>query len=42
MDTITGRLMKLKAEADYYPEASLNPDDLSDAIRHFSGEPAIF
>jgi len=26
--------MKLRAEADYYPEASFSPDDSSDAIKN--------
>jgi len=30
---IIGRLMKLRAEADYYPEATFSPDDSSDAIK---------
>ncbi len=32
MGKIIGRLMKLREEADYYPEATFRFDDSSDAI----------
>jgi len=33
MGKIIGRLMKLREEADYYPETPFSPDDSSDAIK---------
>ncbi|MEW6416495.1 MAG: HEPN domain-containing protein [Nitrospirota bacterium] len=33
MGKIIGRLMKLREEADYYPETPFSPEDSSDAIK---------